>query len=93
MNKIQEKSQSTKVALSMIRFYQKYLSLDTGWIAKIGRILRLRSGSAICIFSPTCSEYTYQAIDRYGIIYGSWLGLARIIRCHPWSKGGLDPLK
>jgi len=46
-----------------------------------------------CRFQPTCSEYTYQAISRHGIIRGSWLGVKRVIRCHPWSKGGSDPLK
>lgn len=79
--------------LKSIRFYQRYLSPDTGWVARIGRILRLRSGWAMCRYSPTCSEYTYQAIDRYGILSGSWLGICRIARCHPWSKGGYDPLK
>jgi hypothetical protein len=37
-------------------------------------------------FCPTCSEYTYQAIEKYGILSGSWRGLKRIMRCHPWSK-------
>lgn len=86
--------------LAAIRFYQRYLSLDTGWIGRVLRILRLpfgvaqggRSGLAICIFTPTCSEYTYQAVERYGIIYGLWLGLKRILRCHPWNKGGVDPV-
>lgn len=78
--------------LRLIRWYQRYLSPDTGWIAKIGRILRLRSGLATCIYSPTCSEYTYQAIDAYGIIRGSFLGLKRIVRCHPFAKGGFDPI-
>jgi putative membrane protein insertion efficiency factor len=45
-----------------------------------------------CRFTPTCSEYTYQAIEKYGIAKGSWMGLKRISRCHPWSKGGPDPL-
>jgi len=43
-----------------------------------------------CRFVPTCSEYCYQAIDRYGILRGSLMGVKRIFRCHPWSKGGID---
>jgi putative membrane protein insertion efficiency factor len=46
-----------------------------------------------CRFLPTCSEYGYQAVERYGILRGSWLALRRLLRCHPFSKGGLDPLK
>jgi len=76
-----------RFALRAIRFYQKYISLDTGWLKNI-----LLMGK-ICRFTPTCSEYTYQAIERYGIIYGSWLGIGRIIRCNPWNKGGYDPVK
>jgi putative membrane protein insertion efficiency factor len=47
----------------------------------------------ICRFSPTCSEYTYQAVKKYGSMKGLWLGFNRILRCHPWNKGGFDPLK
>jgi putative membrane protein insertion efficiency factor len=73
-------------SLRTIRFYQRYLSLDTGWAKQ------LFITDKICRFTPTCSEYTYQAIERYGIIYGLWLGTKRIIRCHPWNKGGWDPV-
>lgn len=46
-----------------------------------------------CRFHPTCSEYTAQAIDKYGALKGAWLGLKRIGRCHPWHKGDyIDPL-
>ena len=46
-----------------------------------------------CRFYPTCSEYTKQAIEKYGDIKGLLLGIARILRCNPFSKGGYDPLK
>jgi len=44
-----------------------------------------------CRFFPTCSEYTKQAINSHGIIRGSVLGLKRILKCHPFNPGGLDP--
>lgn len=47
----------------------------------------------MCVFTPTCSEYTRQAIEKYGFFKGSFLGFKRILRCHPFSKGGNDPLK
>jgi len=43
-----------------------------------------------CRFVPTCSEYTLEAVERHGPWRGGWLGLKRILRCHPWSKGGVD---
>jgi hypothetical protein len=46
-----------------------------------------------CRFEPTCSEYTRQAVEKYGAFKGSWLGFKRILRCQPFSKGGYDPVK
>lgn len=43
-----------------------------------------------CRFVPTCSEYAYQAVEKHGVVKGLWLGLKRILRCHPFSKGGVD---
>lgn len=76
-----------RLILKLIRFYQKYLSWDTG----LAKFLFLTDKA--CRFTPTCSEYTYQAIEKYGILSGAWMGFKRIIRCHPWSRGGSDPVK
>ena len=46
-----------------------------------------------CIYTPTCSSYTYQAIEKYGVLRGSIMGFFRILRCNPFAKGGFDPVK
>jgi len=73
--------------LKLIRFYQK-TAIFHSTIAK-----QLFLTDKVCRFTPTCSEYTYQAVEKYGVFKGLFLGLKRIIRCHPLSKGGYDPLK
>ncbi len=45
-----------------------------------------------CRFQPTCSEYAHQAIETHGASKGGWLGLRRILRCHPWGGSGFDPV-
>ena len=75
------------LALKTIRFYQKHLSF------KSGLLKQLFLTDKVCRFKPTCSNYCYQAINRYGIIYGGYLSIKRIVRCHPFSKGGEDPVK
>jgi uncharacterized protein len=45
-----------------------------------------------CRFEPSCSRYTEQAIQKYGLFKGSWMGAQRIARCHPWNPGGFDPV-
>jgi putative membrane protein insertion efficiency factor len=72
------------LALKLIRFYQKWISLDQGVLSGLG----LR----VCRFEPYCSEYTYQSIDKYGLFKGSLKGFWRILRCNPFTKGGYDPL-
>lgn len=74
-----------RLVLGTIRLYQKTLSFDHGIVGKV-------FGERFCRFYPSCSEYSYQAIERYGIFRGSWIGCKRIVRCHPWNDGGYDPL-
>ena len=71
-----------KITLKIISFYQKHISPFFSQIFGIH-----------CKFEPTCSEYTKQAIEKYGVIQGCWTGFKRILRCNPFSKGGYDPLK
>ncbi|MBK6315183.1 MAG: membrane protein insertion efficiency factor YidD [Blastocatellia bacterium] len=66
------------IAVGAIRLYQRFLSP-----------LLPRA----CRFEPSCSEYTRQAISRYGVIKGSFMGIWRLMRCHPFHPGGYDPVR
>lgn len=72
--------------LRLIRIYQKTK------LFRNSLLKQLYLTDASCRFKPTCSEYTYQAVEKYGVINGLFKGIKRIIRCHPWNKGGYDPL-
>ncbi len=66
-----------RLLLALIRFYQRAISPGL---------------PAACRYEPTCSRYSYEAIERYGALRGSWLGLRRLLRCHPFHRGGYDPV-
>ena len=66
------------ISIGLINFYQKRISPLFGHR---------------CKYYPSCSEYTKLAIEKYGCIKGTFLGIKRIIKCNPFSKGGYDPLK
>lgn len=72
-----------KLFQALITIYQRTLSPDHSW-------LRHAFPGGFCRFTPSCSAYTHAAIGKYGVIRGSLMGFWRILRCNPWSKGGLD---
>ena len=76
------------LTLKLIKLYQATLSYDHGYLGRIFPNLRF------CKFTPTCSQYTYDAIDKYGIFKGSRMGMNRIGRCnHKTPMGTFDPVK
>ncbi|MEW8960043.1 Putative membrane protein insertion efficiency factor [Moorella humiferrea] len=67
-----------KIMIASIRFYQIFISPVLG---------------KRCRFYPSCSQYTIEALEKYGILQGCYLAVRRLIRCHPWHPGGYDPLR
>ena len=65
------------ILLGIIRLYQMTLS---------------RALPPTCRFTPSCSQYSFEAIDRYGALRGGWMAVKRISRCHPFNPGGYDPV-
>lgn len=67
-----------KILIVLINLYRKYVSP-----------LKKRP---TCIYVPTCSQYAIEALEKYGFLKGSFLAVKRILRCHPFAKGGYDPV-
>ncbi len=76
-----------KIVISLIRFYKKTQAFH---LAPLASILGIRS---VCRFTPTCSEYMIEAVEKYGVLKGIYLGILRIGRCSPFFKAGYDPVK
>jgi len=70
-----------KTSLFLLRIYKQLFSLT----------LKLFFGGG-CRYRPTCSEYAHQAIDKFGVAKGTSLSISRVLRCHPFAKGGFDPV-
>ena len=66
------------ILIGLVRFYQRAISPYK---------------KSCCRYTPTCSEYAIQAIEKYGALKGSYLAIRRILRCNPWGDSGYDPLK
>ena len=67
-----------QVLIFFVRIYRKYISP--------------LKGRPTCRYFPTCSQYAIEALEKYGAVKGSYLALRRILRCHPFHKGGYDPV-
>ncbi|HCQ90030.1 MULTISPECIES: membrane protein insertion efficiency factor YidD [unclassified Clostridium] len=67
-----------KILINLINFYRKYIS-------PLKR--------PCCIYTPTCSQYAIEAIEKYGALRGGYMAIKRILRCHPFHEGGYDPVK
>ena len=66
-----------RIALGLVRFYQMTISQVT---------------SPACRFVPSCSQFTFEAIEKHGLVKGGWTGVKRLLRCHPFNCGGFDPV-
>ena len=74
------------ILLTIIKLYQKTLSPDHG-------VLKRFFPNGYCKYYPSCSQYGYEIIKKRGVVVGLPLCVWRILRCNPWSKGGIDPAK
>ena len=66
-----------RILIALVKFYRSAISPYT---------------KPSCRFSPTCSEYAMEALEKYGALKGTWLTLKRLSKCHPFHKGGYDPV-
>ncbi len=78
--------------MQLLHFAGKTLKILLLWLIQAYQLLVSPWLGPCCRFYPTCSAYALTAIERFGIVYGSWLALRRVVRCHPFHPGGYDPV-
>lgn len=71
------------IILKLIKLYQRTLSPDHGWLKRF-------YPNGFCRFHPSCSQYSYEAVEKHGVVRGSLKTVWRVLRCNPFSKGGVD---
>lgn len=74
-----------RFTVGLINVYQTLLSPDHSW-------LKGRFPHGYCRYYPSCSEYSKQAVIRFGFVKGLWLSIKRVVRCHPWAEPQVDPV-
>ena len=77
---------------AVYKFLIKLLAVPFILLIKIYQLLISPLFPSSCRYTPTCSHYTAGALKKYGLLKGSWLGIKRISRCHPWGGSGYDPI-
>ncbi|MBD3330740.1 membrane protein insertion efficiency factor YidD [Candidatus Peregrinibacteria bacterium] len=73
------------ILVFLIKVYQRTLSPDHG-------VIKVLFPGGYCRFTPSCSTYSIEAVKKYGVIYGGAKSIFRVIRCNPFSRGGVDPV-
>ncbi len=73
-------------------FFNKIISGILLFLIRLYRVTLSPLLGKSCRYTPSCSRYTYQAIEKHGPLKGSWLGIKRILSCHPWGGSGYDPV-
>ena len=77
---------------NLVKNFFKLLAIPLIILIKVYQLLISPLFPPSCRFTPTCSHYTVEALKKYGILKGGWLGFRRIIKCHPWGGSGYDPV-
>lgn len=76
----------------MLKKLTKIIAIPFVWLVRFYQVAISPYTPASCRYSPTCSHYAVEALKKHGVFSGGWLAIKRIFSCHPWSKGGYDPV-